>query len=365
MKRFAVICLTAALICAMLPSAAFAATEFKDVPGDHWALANIQFAVEKGIVNGYPDGTFHPESPVTREEAATMLYRAIDAAGVLETTEDLSADYAEKFSQYTIAPYAQKYIAYFLKYGVINEAEIKTFTTGEAQGVTAQRVQTAVWAAKALDRDFVGAYYVPYTDKGDILTGEMPYVDMLYRNGIMKGSLQSDGTVKFLPKDGVKRCEFAAIANRVYEAFMAETAAGYGGYYDLSKETVAYRNTLDSVFMNANAEIIYNGEKVSNLSDYVGNSDIVRISSMTLGGELPLQVLVDDEVVSQNGKVVSVTALSADATRVGIEKDMQVVYYLITKDTQMKEGAIAFDFQNGEVNFIADGVRLTEIVDAE
>ncbi len=363
MKRLASILIAAALLCTLLPSTAFAATSFTDVASDHWALKSIQFAVEKGIVNGYPDGSFHPESSVTREEAATMLYRALAAAGALKTSDDLSAQYSAQFTQYTIAAYAQKYIAYFLNYGIINEAEIKTFTTGEAKGVTAQRVQTAVWAAKALDKEFIGVYYVPYTDKADILNAEMPYVDLIYRYGIMTGSLQDDGTVKFLPRDGVKRCEFAAIANRVYEAFKKEQAAGGSGYYELSKETVSYRNTLDSVLINSSADVFYNGSKVSNISANLGAGDIVRISSMALDEGTNMQVLVDDEVGVQKGLVASVTALSSEATRIGIEKNANIIYYVITKDTRMPESAVAFDFLGHEVYYIADGVKLVEITD--
>lgn len=49
-------------------------------------------AVGKGIVGGYPDGTFKPEGSATRAEAAAMLVRVIDASQRLAvgTTEELS-----------------------------------------------------------------------------------------------------------------------------------------------------------------------------------------------------------------------------------------------------------------------------------
>lgn len=47
---------------------------FKDVKG-HWAEKYICDAAAKGIVNGYEDGTFKPDKPVTRAEVAAMLAR--------------------------------------------------------------------------------------------------------------------------------------------------------------------------------------------------------------------------------------------------------------------------------------------------
>lgn len=49
---------------------------FKDVAG-HWAKTQIEEAVAKGYVAGYPNGTFKPDAPVTRAQFITMLVRAL------------------------------------------------------------------------------------------------------------------------------------------------------------------------------------------------------------------------------------------------------------------------------------------------
>jgi hypothetical protein len=46
-----------------------------DVPADHTHRENIERAAELGLVQGYPDGTFRPEQPVTRGQLATILMR--------------------------------------------------------------------------------------------------------------------------------------------------------------------------------------------------------------------------------------------------------------------------------------------------
>jgi len=45
--------------------------EFKDTKG-HWGEQDIDFLVDKGLMQGYPDGTFQPDRALTRAEYATM-----------------------------------------------------------------------------------------------------------------------------------------------------------------------------------------------------------------------------------------------------------------------------------------------------
>lgn len=46
---------------------------FRDLKKGHWARKYIVQAVERGIVKGYPDNTFRPNSPVTRAEGVIMI----------------------------------------------------------------------------------------------------------------------------------------------------------------------------------------------------------------------------------------------------------------------------------------------------
>lgn len=49
---------------------------FSDITG-HWAEASINQAVSSGIASGYPDGTFKPDRKVTRAEFALMLMNVL------------------------------------------------------------------------------------------------------------------------------------------------------------------------------------------------------------------------------------------------------------------------------------------------
>ncbi len=62
---------------------------FSDIAG-HWANSAIIDAVDKKLVVGYPDGTFKPNKSVTRAEFTVMLMNALkkEAAGTAPTFKD-------------------------------------------------------------------------------------------------------------------------------------------------------------------------------------------------------------------------------------------------------------------------------------
>lgn len=58
-------------------SVAFAASQFSDVPSDHWAADSISWANDYGIMTGPGDtpGMFDPDGSVNRAQLATVLHR--------------------------------------------------------------------------------------------------------------------------------------------------------------------------------------------------------------------------------------------------------------------------------------------------
>ncbi|MBR7081317.1 MAG: S-layer homology domain-containing protein [Oscillospiraceae bacterium] len=54
-------------------------SKFSDTIG-HWAEEAISKAQTEGLVAGYPDGTFHPDQPITRAEAMTIVNRVLKRA---------------------------------------------------------------------------------------------------------------------------------------------------------------------------------------------------------------------------------------------------------------------------------------------
>jgi hypothetical protein len=52
-------------------------TKFIDVPATHWASGYVNVAVGRGVIRGYPDGTFRPEASVSNVEAIAMIVRIL------------------------------------------------------------------------------------------------------------------------------------------------------------------------------------------------------------------------------------------------------------------------------------------------
>ena len=68
---------------------------FRDVTRGHWAFASVERAAELGLVTGYSDGTFRPDTPVTRAQFVLMLWRMCGkpAAAKAASFADASADW--------------------------------------------------------------------------------------------------------------------------------------------------------------------------------------------------------------------------------------------------------------------------------
>ena len=64
------------LLSAFFPEAS-GTVSFPDVPANHWAADVISFAAGQGWVSGYPDGTFQPERSISRAEAVKLVNQAL------------------------------------------------------------------------------------------------------------------------------------------------------------------------------------------------------------------------------------------------------------------------------------------------
>ncbi|WP_096241737.1 S-layer homology domain-containing protein [Alteribacillus bidgolensis] len=80
--------------------------QFTDVSSGFWAEKEIEYLAEEGIISGYEDGTFRPNEPVKRSQAASMIVEALD----LDTTNRPAADFKDidnSFHAYDVAATVQ------------------------------------------------------------------------------------------------------------------------------------------------------------------------------------------------------------------------------------------------------------------
>lgn len=76
-KLFSAVIALTILISAMNVNVFASNIEFSDTAG-HWAESTINKWADTGIISGYPDGTFNPDSPVSRAELAKILTLAFE-----------------------------------------------------------------------------------------------------------------------------------------------------------------------------------------------------------------------------------------------------------------------------------------------
>ena len=98
MKRILSLVL-ALILCTSLAVPALAA-DFSDVPPSHNFYPAVADCSSKGIVGGYPDGTFRPSATVTRSNFCVMLSRAFYPSDIKKYTNDFTLSYGSFYPNY-------------------------------------------------------------------------------------------------------------------------------------------------------------------------------------------------------------------------------------------------------------------------
>lgn len=83
-----------------------APSAFRDVKLSAWYANAVGWASEAGVVSGYPDKTFRPDAAVTREQAATILFRYCVILGRSNTSRNSLSAFSDKdkVSSYAVEP---------------------------------------------------------------------------------------------------------------------------------------------------------------------------------------------------------------------------------------------------------------------
>ena len=95
---------------------------FSDVASTDWYCGYVETAVSYGIITGYGDGMFGANDKITREQAMTMLARAMKITGlnVSLTGSDVSKLLEVYFDGSSASAYAKDSIAACLKAGIVS-----------------------------------------------------------------------------------------------------------------------------------------------------------------------------------------------------------------------------------------------------
>jgi hypothetical protein len=204
--------LLCALVVATLALPALA-TEFPDVPTDHWAWCYIQGVSDAGIVSGYDDGLYRPEQPVTRDQMAVYIARAI--AGGDGNVPDPGCS-TPPFTDVPCDQWARKYIQ-----SCVSEQVVQGYEDGTYQpGAEVMRDQMAVYVARAMvapSGEAGLADYVPADPRNfpDVASTFWAYkhVEYCVEHGVVQGYL--DGY--YYPGNVVTRDQMAVYVCRAFD----------------------------------------------------------------------------------------------------------------------------------------------------
>ncbi|MEN6347834.1 MAG: 5'-nucleotidase C-terminal domain-containing protein [Syntrophomonas sp.] len=171
--------------------------DFSDIK-DHPAEAAIRALKAIGLVNGFPDGSFRPDAPVSQMEAIALAVRLAENAGK-EVPVPIDNGELQGVPVWGSAA-AEK--AFHL--GIIS--------TGSFQpAAPAARARVMVWVAEAAGMAKEDTGSLPFRDVGLILPADAGYLKALYKKSIVKGTPEGN-----LDPDGIiTRAQLATILNNI------------------------------------------------------------------------------------------------------------------------------------------------------
>ncbi|MGE8036135.1 S-layer protein [Lysinibacillus sp. KCTC 33748] len=187
------------IVCALLlavwliPIESVHAASFKDVSKDNILITEIDYLVEKGIINGYPNNLFKPDTYVTRAQVAVMLTRALG----LQTTNVKDPKYQDVPSTH---PY-YKEIAAMQNAGIFDAAQKFNPNATLSRGDMAIVLQRA-FKIKGSETSY-------FTDVSEKARGYKE-ISIIYSNNITRG--YDDGSFK--PNVPLTRAHFSAFLAR-------------------------------------------------------------------------------------------------------------------------------------------------------
>lgn len=220
--------LIAVLLCTASAPALAAPVKLNDLEG-HWAQTEIENAMEKLWVNGYPDGTFRPQGTITRAEFTKMLLAAIRLKPEGQTVQWMKdhACYREHvrnetahYSPLLVLPVGHWFTTQGWKdaavySGILVPSDYTEYNFQPDQAIT--RYEIAVLTVRALGLVYPASHSddsdLPFTDQDTFQTWVRGYIQEAVNAGILTG--YPDGT--FAPKAPATRAEAVVMVSRVLD----------------------------------------------------------------------------------------------------------------------------------------------------
>ncbi|MBE7029244.1 MAG: S-layer homology domain-containing protein [Ruminococcaceae bacterium] len=197
-----------------LSAVSFAANAFSDVSEEDysWAVSQISEMADKGIITGYPDGTFKPDKGITKVEAMLLISRILGIkndvySDKLEDIYDIYEDDLEDLDlQY------KNEVAFLIYKGVFSLDEILDIADNDEFNEPLLRYEAAEYLAKVLGGEVdLSDDDTGYEDENKIPAGKRAFVKYVKDKNIMQGMSETT----FEPSFQVNRAQMAVMLYRV------------------------------------------------------------------------------------------------------------------------------------------------------
>ncbi|MBT2762513.1 S-layer homology domain-containing protein [Paenibacillus sp. ISL-20] len=171
---------------------------FRDTAG-HWAQAAIDEAVSRGLVKGYANGTFKPNSMIRRDEFTVMLVRGLGLQS--DGSKHAFTDESD------IPAWSREAVGLAAQEGIIQGNQDGRFHPGSE--IT--RAELTVMLAKALGLNPLQGDRAKFADEASIPAWAKGYIAAAYAEGLVSG--RGDG--KFEPDAPATRAEAVVMLRRM------------------------------------------------------------------------------------------------------------------------------------------------------
>lgn len=181
---------------------------FRDVTSTHWAFASVERAAELGLVTGYSDGTFRPDTPVTRAQFVLMLWRMCGkpAAAKAASFADASADWY------------QDALSWAVEKGYVNGLSDTRF--GPDAPITRQQAMAILFrlngGQSGTELTLTGIYEQTFADSTTIASWAKDATWWAVYHELVSGV----GGSRIAPEANASRAQIAAILLRYADKFM-------------------------------------------------------------------------------------------------------------------------------------------------
>lgn len=188
------------------------AQAFSDTHG-HWAAFYIDHLTARGLIAGYPDGSFKPQDSISRAEFATLVVSVLHKQGEASTLQQGRSSFSDCQGNW-----AQGSIEMAYELGLTYGARGSRF---EPERDTT-REEAAVILSVALGCPEAERPALKFSDAAQISEDAVPYIACALSKGLING--MPDGS--FRPGDPLSRAQVAVIMNR----FMATQGEDFDFY---------------------------------------------------------------------------------------------------------------------------------------